>query len=264
MQKLVFMVDTSGSMLEGNKKDQVCTIVESQSQSIGHLFAFGDTIRGEYQPSELRALDFNTGTQLDRCLREIFVKLKDLDGNRKHFVLITDAEDTIPFVDDLKTAWKECQEYHKNKGGALYGEPILIGEGECAKDIEDIFGYIKQINVEHVTLVLSNLLVAVEVAQKCDEELDNAKKILINVHINEEGAEKILLASKKHMIEVQEKLEQDLKGTKDLTNEVEELENENRAIQSIRHQLETQPQMKEMKEKKYRIEKYATKRIGEM
>jgi len=205
--KLVFMVDTSGSMLEGNKKEQVCSIVDKQN--IDHLFAFGDAIRGEFTASQLRELEFNTGTQLQHCLLEIFKTLKILSGNKKNFVLITDAEDTIPFVEDVKTAWKECQDYHKNQGtgdGFLTGEPIFIGRGECAKDIEEIFGVIQQIDDDRVMIVLQNLTEALKAAKKCEEEVTQAKDNMMNIKLEQVEAEKKIKGIKNTHIRIKRRV----------------------------------------------------------
>jgi len=244
----VYMVDTSGSMLEGDKKEQVCSIVEQQV--IHHLYPFGDTIRKPCTPSQLRELEFNQGTQLEPCLLEMFEILKTLSGNKKNFVLITDAEDTIPFVEDVKIAWQECIEYHKKQGagdGFLTGDPIFIGRGECAKAIEEIFGAVQPIEPDKVKEVLQNLTVAIEAARKCDEKVTEAKKSIISIKFEQDEAEKKLDDSKTHLSELKKEIINSQGNAQQWMNTIEEFQRDLSSIQGLSAKIQTEPLLDQVK-----------------
>jgi len=225
-----YLVDTSGSM-DGSRKDQLCRQVENQR--IDYLFAFGDDIRGQYKCSELRNLPFNTGTRIQHCLFQMFELLKTINGDKKYFVLITDAEDSITDVDGLKRVWEKCREEHKQKGGFLAGSAMFIGRGPAAKDIEAVFGHIDKVTDGELDGVLKDIEKRIDDATKYDQELGTVSANIKQLDMKNSQAESTLREAEEAINTLQKNVESAQQGTEAIKTEVSSLRDEIRELNAI-------------------------------
>jgi len=209
----VYLVDTSGSMDDSRKKNQLLASLDKIEPD--YLFAFDTEIRkpSPISCSALKNLPFNGGTEIGKCLHDMFERLKTYNepkDKKKNFYFVTDAEDTITDARQLANEWDSCKVFHKNNGGSIYGAVVFIGkEGPCATALKEIFISINQTPDDKISETLEALAEQAKKLTKNEDVVNGIIKELKQIDVTStQASEK--LASLNTNIENEERNSENL------------------------------------------------------